>query len=194
MRHRIWDLCKMLHNPRKVEIMLHIYDAEDGVLSVGELAHYMEERGVKLSGVSQYLKQFEALGLILRERAGKFVYYHADMSGASREVREVAQMVRSRHETGGDMSFLDSFKVLMNPFRARLANYLYHGGDGRIETICRTMDCNMAHFSRDVRTGVEAGMFAHEGGWGGTLRLIMPDDEIVRKVIEASPWRADVRK
>lgn len=190
MRNRIWDLCKILHNPRKVEMLLHIYDSEDGVVNVGELGRYMSDRGVKLSGVSQYLKQFEVLGLLMRERAGRFVFYHADMSGALREVREVARLVRARHESKGDMSFLKYFGVLMNPFRARLANYLYHGGDGRMAVICDRMNCTLLHFARDLGTGIELGMFVYEDVGDGIWHLNLPDDEIIRKVVEYSPWQA----
>ena len=194
MRNRIWDLCKALHNPRKAEILFRIWDCENGVAGVGELGEYMSERGVKLSGVSQYLKQLETLGLLMRERDGEHVYYHADLGRAVREVREVAEMIHRRHKDGGSMEFLRAFGVLMNPFRARVANYLQCGGDGSLEMICQAMKCSVHHFARDIRKGVELGMFVREGCRDGVWRLEMPDDEIVRRVVELSPWQSEVRK
>ena len=37
-------------------------------------------------------------------------------------------MIRTRAFAGGSLDFLKSFRTLMNPFRAKVANYLQRGG------------------------------------------------------------------
>ena len=54
----ICELCKVCNNPLKLEMLVRIHSAKDGV-NVGILADEMGSRGLVLSGVSQYLKQLE---------------------------------------------------------------------------------------------------------------------------------------
>ena len=66
----ISELCKLLHNPLRLEILRRVYDAKGGV-NVGYLADEFTDSGLGLSGVSQYLKQLERIGVVKRERAGR---------------------------------------------------------------------------------------------------------------------------
>jgi len=82
----IHNLCKLLYNPLKREMLVRIYTSRDGV-NVGALADEMCSRGLVPSGVSQYLKELEGIGIIRRSRAGRYVNYYPSPQNASSDVR-----------------------------------------------------------------------------------------------------------
>ena len=183
--NRIWDLCKLLHNAKKLRLLRIICAAGDNGITVKSLVEQMADAGLRNSGISQYLKQLANLGLIRRERKSTQVYYFYDPYRARPEVREVMEMIRLRLVTGGDCRFLDTFRTLMNPFRAKIAHYLQAGGDGSAENLCQVFGCAMVQLIMGIELGVADGVFAHERQ---TYTLNPQPDEIVRRIIELAEF------
>ena len=86
------EMCKLLNNRLKLEILVRVFESEDGI-NVGYLADDMQNSGLGLSGVSQYLKQLERLGVVRRVRAGRYVNYEMDLRRADPKVRTAVEAI-----------------------------------------------------------------------------------------------------
>ena len=86
------DLCKLLRNPLRQRLLSRIYLSLDGV-NVGFLVDMLSDAGLNQSGVSQYLKQMEQLGVIRREQAGRYVNYKADTQRANERVARAVRLI-----------------------------------------------------------------------------------------------------
>ena len=181
--NRIWDLCKILNNDKKLSLLMLICEAGQIGVSVRELVAAMSGQGLKSSAVSTYLKQMASLGLLRRERSGMDVRYIYDSYRAREEVREVMEMIRQRFADKGPVDFVRYFRVLMNPFRAKVARHLLEGKGGSMDEICQAFGCAAVLVWAELKIGVEEGMFALvEGGY----ELHLPNDAILRRIVELS--------
>ena len=178
--NRVWDLCKLLNNPKKVALMQIICNAGMDGVSVMSLANVMREDRLGKPAISQYLKQLAQLGVLQRRRNGKLVFYTYDSRRARPEVKEPMELIRQRVVDKGNMAFLRFFRTLMNPFRARVANYLDAGGNSDIGKICDWFGCSRQHFLVEMRLGMEDGVFRYDGD---NVVMAELDDEIVRRIV-----------
>ena len=153
----IHNLCKLLYNPLKREMLVRIYTSRDGV-NVGALADEMCSRGLVPSGVSQYLKELESIGIIRRSRAGRYVNYYPSPQNASSDVRlAVEEFVRLNGRM--EESALDAvFGALMNPFRARVVAALAKAGTITAIEICGKTEHQPRYLKRDLQTAIDAGL------------------------------------
>ena len=184
--NRIWDLCKLLHNEKKLQLIGIICAAGRDGVTVKAMVPMMADSGLRNSGISQYLKQLANLGLVRRERKGKQVFYFYDTYRARDEVREVMEMIRVRLADGGDRRFVETFRTLMNPFRAKIAHYLQSGGDGKAGNLCRVFGCEMVQLMMGLELGVRDGVFSHDSQ---SYALRPQDDAIVRRIIELADFK-----
>ena len=182
--NNIWDLCKLLNNPKKMRLFQSICLAGKQGVSVMALTEEMGESGLGKSGISQYLKQMAQLGLVRRDRKGATVVYFYDVGRARKEVREVAEMIATRISLGGDMGFVQALRTLMNPFRAKVASLIYHKEAGDSGEICKRMMCSSARLYMAMKLGIEDGIFTYEGG---KLALQASGDVIIQRIIELVP-------
>ena len=181
--NKVWDMCKILNNPKKLRIVEQIYLAGASGVSVKALAGELCEVELGKSGISQYLKQLAQLGVVRRERQGKSVAYFYDTYRARAEVKEVLELICQRLKHGGGMEFLPTFRTLMNPFRAKVAGMLKCGLAGSLSEICAKLGCSRQHALMELKLGMEDGYFRCDGD---NLNLALPDDEIVWRIVELS--------
>lgn len=151
----ICELCKVLNNPLKFEMLLRIHSAKDGV-NVGVLADEMLSRGLVMSGVSQYLKQLESIGVIRRSRAGRYVNYFPDLRNAAQDVRAVVEALVARK--GDYEALLPYFAALMNPFRAKVVAAVCKAGAIPAVEICEKTEHQLRYLKRDLQAAVDAGL------------------------------------
>jgi len=177
---KIWDLCKVLENVHRRELLAEIYRSREGGCNVGYLVEHMRNR-IEPPAVTQYLRQLERIGLLRRERCGKYVNYLDDMREASPFVREVVQMIRKETKTRGSYDDNGLFRALMNAFRARVCHYLLKGGDGAKSVICDRFYHFSKHLARDLQPAVASGLLTE---YVEAYELSLPDDPIVRRIIE----------
>ena len=177
---KVWDLCKVLENGHRKALLAEIYKSHDGGCNVGFLVDRMHGR-LEAPAVTQYLKQLEQLGLLRRERSGKFVNYYDDMREAGNDVREVARLIRREMRQSGAYDDQGMFRALMNAFRARVCHYLLNGGDGERGEICDRFCHVSKYLSRDLQPAVESGLLTE---YVEAYELTPPDDPIVRRIIE----------
>jgi len=160
----ICNLCKILNNPLKRQLVRRVYATRDGA-NVGLLADEMGARGLVLSGVSQYLRQIEDTGIVRRSRSGRFVNYLPDPSQAPTDVRQVLEAFLKRTEKGDDAPLDDVFAALMNPFRARVVAMLAKAGSMSAVDICERTGHVLQYLKRDLKPAERAG-------------LVVPDDTV----------------
>ena len=177
---KVWDLCKVLENEHRKTLLAEIYKSLDGGCNVGYLVDRMQGK-LEAPAVTQYLKQLEQLGLLRRERSGKYVNYYDDLREASHEIREVARMIRHQMREKGAYEDHRMFRALMNAFRARVCHYLLNGGDGERGAICDRFSHISKYLSRDLEPAVESGLLTE---YVEAYELTPPDDPIVRRIIE----------
>lgn len=177
---KVWDLCKVLANEHRMVLLSEIYTSLDGGCNVGFLVDRMQGN-LEAPAVTQYLKQLEQLGLLRRERSGKYVNYYDDMREASDDVREVARMIRHEMREKGAYEDRRMFRALMNAFRARVCHYLLNDGDGERHAICDRFSHFSKYLARDLRPAVEAGLLME---YVEAYALTLPNDPIVRRIIE----------
>ena len=177
---RVWNLCKVLANEHRKTLLSEIYLSRDGGCNVGFLVDVMDRR-LEAPAVTQYLRQLEQIGLLRRERRGRYVNYYDDMREAVGEVREISRMIRSRIREYGRYDDKGMFRVLMNAFRARVCHYLMAGGDGGKGSVCEKFQHIPKYLGRDLRPAVEVGLLSEQIA---SYDLIIPQDPIVRRVIE----------
>ena len=180
----IFDLCKRLDNPIRRELLRRVYTSRDGGANVG-LAQ--DNSGLGMSGTSQYLKQLEELGLIRRERAGRYVNYLADWSQAPGAVQEIAALIHRRFSEGGDLEPLEPvFHSLMNPFRGRAIHWLSTGGSGDKAALCERFNKRREVLARDLQPAVEAGLLevTDDDSETGAYVYRAPADPLARRLID----------
>ena len=177
---KVWDLCKVLENGHRKTLLAEIYKSHDGGCNVGFLVDRMQGK-LEAPAVTQYLKQLEQLGLLRRERSGKFVNYYDDMREAGNDVREVARLIRREMRQSGAYDDHGMFRALMNAFRARVCHYLLNGGDGERGEICDRFSHVSKYLARDLQPAVESGLLTE---YVEAYELTLPDDPIVRRIIE----------
>jgi len=176
----LWDMCKLLNNPRRLDLLVRIYSVANDGLNVG-LA--VEGSGLQQPSTSAYLRQLEAIGLIRRERSGHFVNYYANTKAARDEVSVVGDMIIERvRKNPKDRAFAAHFDILMNAFRVRVLHHLWKGGDGSPIALCEKFDREMRLLTRDLKLVVDSGLLAVE--LDGTYRYCPPDEPVTCRIIE----------
>jgi len=161
-------------------LLSEIYKSRGGGGNVGWLVECMRGK-LEAPAVTQYLKQIEWIGLLRRERRGRYVNYYDDMRGAVANVRDVATLIRTEVKTSGFYDDRGMFRALMNAFRARVCHYLLNGGNGDKGNICERFQHVDKYLARDLRPAVEAGLLTE---YVESYELHIPTDPIVRRVIE----------
>ena len=182
----IFDLCKRLDNPIRRELLRRVYTSPDGGANV-TLAQ--DNCGLGMSGTSQYLRQLEELGLIRRQRSGRYVNYLADWSMASPEIQVVAEGIYARFKAGKDIeSLAPVFHTMMNPFRARVLNWLLNGGSGEKDVICERFDKRRETVARDLKPAIDDGLLdmTDDDESSGEYLLLKPTDPLALKILEFS--------
>lgn len=178
--NKVWDLCKVLENEHRRALLAEIYKSPEGGCNVGYLVDKLRGK-IEAPAVTQYLKQLEQLGLLRRERCGKYVNYSDDMSEASSRVRDIALMIREEMRTAGAYDDHGMFRALMNAFRAKVCRYLLHGGSGEKSAICDKFQHFSKYLARDLQPAVACGLLTE---YEDSYELSLPSDPIVRRIIE----------
>lgn len=180
----ISNLCKILNNTFKREMLVRIYTSPGGV-NVGEIAEEMKARGLVLSGVSQYLKQLEGLGVIMRSRSGRYVNYSPNPKNASPDVREVVEALVKRLRKGDDSSLDAVFAALMNPFRAKVIAALAKAGSISAMDICEATEHIPRYLTRDLQPAVDAGLIWSDDSETAlaTYHFTPPTDPFVKLLV-----------
>lgn len=178
----ICELCKVLNNPLKLELLLRVHSVRDGA-NVGVLADEMSRRGLVLSGVSQYLKQLESLGVIRRSRDGRYVNYYPDLRGASADVKAVVEALVSRKGSLAELAPV--FAALMNPFRTRVVALLHKAGEISGVEICEKTQHSLRYLKRDLQAAVDAGLLWADDSEPAlaVYRSCEPKDPIARLLV-----------
>ena len=158
----ICDLCKVLSNPLRLELLAHIYQSKDG-LNFGYIADKMHRSKLCASGVSQYLRELVRLGIVRRCREGINVNYYADLSHATKPIAEIVALIIAQMKKSENRDFAGIFPVLMNPFRANVVRMLAQKGSLTAETICiKTNHHLQCHLRRDLRLALEIGIISSD--------------------------------
>ena len=178
------ELCKLLNNPLRLKMLMRVYASRDGV-NVGILVDEMLNEGLNQSGVSQYLKQLEHLGVIRRERAGRYVNYYADCTNCDSQVAEAVRRIVDRVRANGDLDFTRFFGVLMNPFRAAVITYLAAGNAGDPAAICTAFGHQRRYLRRDLQVALDEGLLAVDdtSEFLGVYSYVKPSDKFVAALV-----------
>ena len=178
------EMCKLLYNPLRLEILMRTYAARDGV-NVGVLGEAMKPSGLGVSGVSQYLKQLERIGVVRRERAGCYVNYMPDTRRARPKVRQFVEALVAG--TGKDdlVPLEPVFGALMNPFRARVVSAVAQAGAIPAAEICERTHHPSRHLGRDLRMAVDAGLIDPDDSEAtcATYHYVEPADPLSRLLV-----------
>lgn len=179
----LWELCRKLSNPERLGLLRKIYALRGEGLSVNQITDGM---GIGQSATSQYLKQLLDLGLVRRERSGRFVGYYADSSMASMDIREIASMLYERFANPAcDLSFAEAFGILGNAFRLRAIAYIAKGGDGRKESLAKKYGKAIRFITRDLEPAVKSGLLELDSeDDSGCYRFVAPADAVVMRIID----------
>jgi len=180
MKTRVWDLCKVLANEHRKTILAEVCRSAGGGINVGYLVDKMHGK-LEAPTVTEYLKHLEQIGLVRRERCGRYVNYYDDMRDASEEVGEIAWMIRAQMKSCGRYDDKGTFRALMNAFRAKVCHYLLKGGSGDKSSICNTFQHVPKYLVRDLQPAVDAGLLTE---YVEAYELAIPDDPIVQRIIE----------
>lgn len=178
------ELCKLLHNPLRLEILRLVYGAKDGA-NVGWLADAFDGSGLGVSGVSQYLKQLERIGIVRRERAGRYVNYIASPSDATAAVGTAVLAIVERMRMDDDRSWTSAFAALMNPFRAKVVAAIAKAGSISAVEICEKTNHQIRHLKRDLQEAVDAGVVSPDGSEMATAvyHYLAPADDLIRLLV-----------
>ena len=174
----VWEYCRKMGNGARLELLRLVYVSKYG-LNV-TLAEDKSKLGQ--SGVSQYLIQLEALGLVRRERSGRFVNYHPELHSGQIVAREIVPLLmeRFRGSRRPGLAFASVFPALMNPLRARIVARLAKEGRMTSEEICDKFAIQPRHLSRRMSPIAECGLAEiDEDGYA----YVEPVDPIVRKLV-----------
>lgn len=178
MISEVCEIYKLLYNPLRMEMLRRIYDSRDG-MNVGLLVDEMTKHDIRQSCVSQYLKQLERVGVIVRRRAGKYANYFADCSHAPANVRNaVREIMRHPQRDVGPV-----LGVLMNPFRATVVRAVANAGRMDGATICAKFAHQPKYLKRDLQAAVDAGLLAMDDSEEPVYRFVPPSETITDKLI-----------
>ena len=178
------EMCKLLNNKLKLEILVRVFESREGI-NVGYLADDMQNSGLGLSGVSQYLKQLERLGVVRRIRAGRYVNYEMDMRRADPKVRTAVEAIIAAVRKGKSATLLPVFGALMNPFRAGVVAAVAKAGAIPSEEICAKTEHQMKYLKRDLQAAVDAGLLDPDDSdtEHAIYHFVEPDDATVRLLV-----------
>ena len=178
------NLCKLLANPLRLEMLVRVHLAADGV-NVGVLADELSQSGIGQSGVSQYLKQLDAAGVVRRVRAGRYVNY-VRSNARSQRVREAVSAIVQRMKAGGGRDFAYIFSVMMNPFRARAVAAVAKAGAVSAVEICERLEHQSKYLRRDLQCAVDAGILSVDDSDTQTAvyRYVKPSDPLVARLVD----------
>ncbi len=173
-----WEYCRKLNNEARLELLRQVYVSKFG-LNV-ELAGDTSKLGQ--SGISQYMKQLEALGLVKRERIGRFVNYHPELKAATIVARTLVPLLMELFKSSRkpDLSFTHVFPALMNPLRARIVARLAKKGAMTFDEITDEFDIQPRHFSRHMTPILECALAVKDGD---TYSYQPPSDPIAQTII-----------
>ena len=179
----ICNMCKLLSNPLRLEMLARVYSAADGV-NVGVLADELSQSGIGQSGVSQYLKQLASLGVIRRIRSGRYVNYirHEAPDPA---VRKAIEAIASRMKKNRNRNFAYVFGVMMNPFRARVVVDVAKAGAIPAVEICERLEHQVKYLKRDLQCAVDAGLLDVDDSdvKDAVYRYVAPSDPLVALIV-----------
>jgi len=179
MKH-LWDMCKLLNNPKRLNLLARIYAEKHDGLNVG-LA--VEDADLGQPSTSAYLRQLEDIGLIHRERSGRFVNYYANTRSARDEISVVADMIMERVRLNPkDRDFAAHFPVLMNPFRLRVLHFLCEKGICSRIFLCEKFGKDLRILTRDLKSATDGGLLALDED--DTYRYLPTDEPVTRRIIE----------
>jgi len=179
MKH-LWDLCKLLNNPKRLDLLVRIYELKHDGLNVG-LA--VEDAGIGQPSTSAYLRQLEDIGVIRRERSGRFVNYYGNTRSARDEISVVADMIKARvRRNPKDRDFAEHFAIMMNPFRLRVLHFLCTGGNGSRIRLCEKFEKEPRILTRDLKPAVDSGLLSLDED--DTYRYLPPAEPITRRIVE----------
>lgn len=180
----VCEMCKLLNNALRLEILVRVFEAKDGI-NVGYLADDMQNSGLGVSGVSQYLKQLERLGVIRRVRAGRYVNYEADMRRADPKVCTAVEAIVPAVKKGGVDVLLPVFGALMNPFRARVVAAVAKAGAIPATEICEKTEHQVKYLKRDLQPAVDAGLLDPDDSDTAlaVYHYVEPLDPVVRVLV-----------
>ena len=183
---KVCDLCRVLANPLRLEILARIYCAPDG-FNVGFLADEMQKHKLGLSAVSQYLMQLERMGLIRRRREGRYVNYYPVSSGGPASIRGIFQQIVKNLRSQKGRDYVRAFAVLKDPFRAKVVGLLSRERKLSTEAICMRCDRKMQiwHLYRDLKCAIDAGLIRADGNCSdANYFYIQPKSKIVQLLID----------
>jgi len=183
----ICDLCKLLVNPLRLEILERVCLSKDGI-NVGYLVDDMSLSGIGQSGISQYLKQLATIGLIRRVRAGKYVNYVRSTPPIAL-IATAADAIIDRLQKKGDRDFVRAFGVLMNPFRAKVVAAVAKAGAIPAAEICERLEHQVKYLKRDLQEAVDAGLLDPDDSDTAlaVYHYVEPADPLVRLLISLIP-------
>lgn len=178
------EMCKLLNNRFRLEILVRVFRAKGG-MNVGWLADEMEGKGLGVSGVSQYLKQLERLGVVRRVRAGRYVNYEADTQRADPKVRTAVEAIVTAVTEERPGVLLPVFAALMNPFRAGVVAAVAKAGAISAHEICERTEHQMKYLKRDLQAAVDAGILDPDDSEisRAVYRYITPRDSAARTLV-----------
>ena len=181
----ICQLCKVLSNPLRLEILTHIYHTKEG-FNFGLLVDKMQKSKLCASGVSQYLKELERLGIIRRRREGCYVNYYADHSRAPHAVAEITSLIVEYTRKNKNHNLTCAFQALMNPFRANVIRLLAQKSPLPAETICEKTNHFSKYLKRDLLPALKAGLITENATSGiyTTYSYVPPHDPILVCIME----------
>ena len=177
------NLCKLLSNPLRLEMLGRVCLAADGV-NVGVLADDLSLSGIGQSGVSQYLKQLASTGVVRRVRAGRYVnYVRCDPPGPA--VRKAVEAIVQRMKKSRDRDFAYIFNVMMNPFRARVLAAVAKAGAIPATEICERLEHQIKYLKRDLQCAVDAGILSVDDSDSqlAVYRYVEPSDALVEQIV-----------
>ena len=160
----ICQLCKVLSNPLRLELLAHIYQTKDGC-NFGYLVDKMQESklykpGLCASGVSQYLRELVRLGVVRRHRDGCYTNYHADLSHVSKPIAEITALIIKHIQKNKKCDFAYIFSVLRNPFRANVIRMVAQKPSLTAEAICTRTNHSIINLKRDLLPALKVGIIS----------------------------------
>ena len=180
----VCDLCRVLANPLRLEILARVYCAMDG-FNVGLLADEMQKYHLGLPTVSEYLMQLERIGLIRRRREGRYVNYYPVSTGVPASIRGIVKLIVANLRNNGSRDYAGAFLALKNPFRAKVVGLLSCKQSLSTEAICIRFEHEMRYLYRDLKSAIDAGLIRADGNCSdASYFYIPPKSEIVQLMIE----------
>lgn len=185
--NRIWELCRLLKNPKRLDLLARIYREKPG----GELCGYMvkeawNEGMLNQAATSEYLKDLARIGLLRRARRGRMVNYAPDCSNAEPAVRDFAELLRYQMTHGSyDMRFSAYLPPLSNAFRARVIHAVAMRGRMATDELCRLFNKERWALIRDLEPAVKGTLLDSDDGTDPEFYIYAPpDDPLAQRLVE----------